>query len=154
LLVEDDDKARNALAAVISTEHEVIMAATGAHALEACTVHAIDVICTSLEMRGMSGLELLGKIDDRGLRVGAVLVTGNVEMFRAAARRDFKNLFFSVLFKPFDQQRLLSVIRRAGMFTAMNRSVRAAHRATERLRTGEFDVRDLDTSTDESGGDS
>jgi DNA-binding NtrC family response regulator len=151
LVVENDQNERNALVQVVAAQHDVITAATGAEALEVCVNRAIDVVCTAHQMPGMTGLDLISTMNERGIRLGAVLITTTVDVLRAAAARNFENLFFTTLLKPFPGDRLLMVIRRAGMFTRMNRSVRAAHRSTERLRTGEWDLRDVDVPPDEPG---
>lgn len=62
LLVDDNDALRSAIAAELEEFYRVVTAANGVEALERVLVLRPDVIVSDINMPGMDGLELLGKL--------------------------------------------------------------------------------------------
>jgi len=86
LIVDDDERQRNALAAMLSDDHfETQFAADGQEALERLTTFNADVIVTDLVMPRMDGIELLKHLHKHGDLTPAIVLTGIGSMEKAAA---------------------------------------------------------------------
>jgi FixJ family two-component response regulator len=71
----------------------------------------LDCIVSDIRMPGMSGLDLLRRLKDRRSSVPLILITGlgDIEMAVSA----IKNGAFDFIEKPFDEGRLLAIVRNA-----------------------------------------
>lgn len=77
LVVDDDDVFRTYLRSLLEREgHTIVEAATAEDALALLGEERPDLIVLDIEMPGMSGLELLNRLRDRG-RVPAIVVSGH-----------------------------------------------------------------------------
>lgn len=112
-VIDDDDAARDSLLFLLETEG---IAATGHPSADAFLAHADTVglrgcIITDVRMPGMSGIELLQALRERGATVPIVVITGHgdialaVEAMKAGAR-DF-------LEKPYRDDALITTVRTA-----------------------------------------
>ena len=112
-VIDDDDAARDSLLFLLETEG---IAATGHPSADAFLAHADTAelrgcIITDVRMPGMSGIELLQALRERGTTVPIVVITGHgdialaVEAMKAGAR-DF-------LEKPYRDDALISTVRTA-----------------------------------------
>jgi PAS domain S-box-containing protein len=114
LIVDDEISLARTLKALLQNEHDVVLATSGAGALEALAkdAWAFDVIMCDLMMPGMSGMELYERVKGShpGLEERMVFMTGGVSIERA---REFlasrANLTFE---KPFDFDHLRRALRR------------------------------------------
>jgi len=81
----------------------VMVAEDGAQALEILTHHRrkFDALVIDLEMPGLSGTALLEKLDDRGIHIPALIVSGVPD-----ARQRAREVHAAFMSKPFDVDRL------------------------------------------------
>jgi CheY-like chemotaxis protein len=96
LIVDDDERQRAALAAMLSGgSYETQLAADGQEALERLTAFNADVIVADLVMPRMDGFELLRHLKDRGDLTPAIALTGFGSMEKAlSAVHDLKAFWF------------------------------------------------------------
>ena len=88
LIVDDDERQRLALAAMLSGgAFETQVAADGREALERLAAFNADVIVADLIMPRMDGFELLRHLRDRGDLTPAIALTGFGSMEKGAFRR-------------------------------------------------------------------
>jgi DNA-binding NtrC family response regulator len=113
LVVDDDDLARESLAAILGENHRVSAASCGEEAIAILEKSAISVICTDFEMPGMNGIELLRKTAKLSPRTVGILVTAFPEI---ASKRDARDQYLLVL-KPFAPEKLLNVVTQALRFS-------------------------------------
>src|ERR1039457_4691968 len=77
LIVDDDERQRNALAAILSdSDLDTRVAADGLEALERLTAFPADVIVADLVMPRMDGFELLRHLKERGDLTPTITLTG------------------------------------------------------------------------------
>src|ERR1017187_8679228 len=77
LIVDDDERQRTALAAMLSEgDFDTQVAADGREALERLPSLNADVVVTDLVMPRMDGFELLRHLKDRGDLTPAIVLTG------------------------------------------------------------------------------
>ena len=86
---------------------QVSVASGGAAALEALGANAFDVVLLDVQMPGMDGTELLGRIQERAPRTQVILMTGHLR-----SDADPPGVFASVL-KPHPLPDLLRLIDEA-----------------------------------------
>src|SRR3984885_12144722 len=113
LIVDDDERQRNALVAMLSDrDFETQVAADGQEALERLTTFNADVIVSDLVMPRMDGFELLRHLSERGDPTPAIALTGFGSMEKAlAAVHDLKAFWF--LEKPVEPMALRTLLVRA-----------------------------------------
>lgn len=113
ILITDDEKSiRNTLRDILEYEnYRVIEAENGETALEALGANEIDLVLLDIKMRGMDGMEVLGKIRENGSDVPVILVSGHgtIEIAVEATKKGA----FDFLEKPPDLNRLLVSVRNA-----------------------------------------
>ena len=113
LIVDDDERQRNALAAMLSgDDFETQVAADGQEALERLTAFNADVIVADLVMPRMDGFELLRHLKERGDLTPAIALTGFGSMEKAlSAVHDLKAFWF--LEKPVEPRAFKILLERA-----------------------------------------
>jgi DNA-binding NtrC family response regulator len=113
LIVDDDERQRAALAAMLSeSDFETKMAADGQEALERLTAFDADVIVADLIMPRMDGFELLRHLKERGNLTPAIALTGFGSMEKAlSAVHDLKAFWF--LEKPVEPRAFKILLDRA-----------------------------------------
>jgi two-component system chemotaxis response regulator CheY len=112
LLVDDSGLARRSTRRILEgAGYEVIEAADGMSALEQYFVEKPDVVLLDLVMKGMYGLEVLGKLRELDPAVRVVVVSADVQ----TSSRDMVQAAGAVGFlsKPALPQDLLAMIARA-----------------------------------------
>ncbi|MDQ3818190.1 MAG: response regulator [Acidobacteriota bacterium] len=102
LIVDDDERIREALCELFSEEHQCDEEGTAEGALARMQERDYDVMITDISMPGMSGEDLLGFVKIYKPRTPVVFITGG------ASQSDAERLAFDYLLKPFR----LSVIAR------------------------------------------
>lgn len=114
ILVVDDSRAiRILLRRILSAAGgiEVHEAASGEDALELCDAIRPDLVLTDWHLDGMTGLELLWRLEARGARIPVGLVTSSAGA--QERRQAFEAGVSFVLNKPFDPAELLRAIENA-----------------------------------------
>ena len=113
LIVDDDERQRRALAAVLSDcDYETQVAADGLEALERLTAFHADVIVADLVMPRMDGFELLRHLKERGDLTPAIALTGFGSMDKAlSAVHDLKAFWY--LEKPVEPRAFKILLDRA-----------------------------------------
>jgi DNA-binding NtrC family response regulator len=120
LIADDEANLRKVLAAMLRREgYEVLTAADGAEALDLMAKTPIDVVLTDLRMPRIDGMELLRRIlaEYRGTPVVMLTAHGTVDTAVTAMKLGA----FDYLSKPYDQEELQIIIRKAA--TAADLSV-------------------------------
>jgi DNA-binding NtrC family response regulator len=112
LVVDDDAGVRYTLREILSSEGLLVdEAGDGAEALARFEAHPAALVVTDLRMPGMDGMELLRRLAARAPSPRVVVITAHgserqaVEAMKAGAYDYFR--------KPFDNEELLAVVRRA-----------------------------------------
>jgi DNA-binding NtrC family response regulator len=113
LIVDDDDRQRNALAAMLSgCDFDTQVAGDGLEALERLATFSPDVIVADLVMPRMDGFELLRQLKERGDLTPAIALTGFGSMEKAlSAIHDLKAFWF--LEKPVEPRAFRILLERA-----------------------------------------
>jgi DNA-binding NtrC family response regulator len=113
LIVDDDERQRAALAAMLSDrDFETQVAGDGHEALEKLTVFSADVIVVDLVMPRMDGFELLQCLKERGDLTPAIALTAFGSMDKAlSAVHDLKAFWY--LEKPVEPRALKILLERA-----------------------------------------
>jgi DNA-binding NtrC family response regulator len=112
LVVDDDPGVRYTLREILASEGLLVdEAADGAEALARFEAQPVPLVVTDLRMPGMDGMELLRRLAARTPAPRVVVITAHgserqaVEAMKAGAYDYFK--------KPFENEELLAVVRRA-----------------------------------------
>jgi DNA-binding NtrC family response regulator len=113
LIVDDDERQRSALIAMLSgSGFETMVAADGQEALECLATFSADVIVADLVMPRMDGFELLKRLQERGDLTPAIALTGFGSMEKAlSAVHDLKAFWF--LEKPVEPRAFKTLLERA-----------------------------------------
>ena len=113
LIVDDDERQRNALVAMLSDRDlETQVAADGQEALERLVTFRPDVIVSDLVMPRMDGFELLRHLNERGDHTPAIALTGFGSMEKALSIvHDLKAFWY--LEKPVEARALRILVDRA-----------------------------------------
>jgi DNA-binding NtrC family response regulator len=122
LFVDDDESVRVTTVALLEDHFDVEGARSGEEALVWLRDHAVDVICTDFQMRGMNGLDLLARAAERHPDVSAILVTGHRDFLHGGGRTVDK-LSYAVLLKPYGEHELIERVERAAQLTVLKRSM-------------------------------
>ena len=112
LIVDDEANVRRVLATLLEQEgFASLRAASGAQAMDLVRAQDPDLVLTDLEMEGMDGMELLGRLTASFPEIPVLMLTahGTVENAVEAMRRGAHDF----LTKPFDRERVVSVVRQA-----------------------------------------
>jgi two-component system, chemotaxis family, chemotaxis protein CheY len=112
LVVDDSSLARRTCRAILEAEgYLVLEAPDGMTALERYYIDRPDLVLLDLVMKGMYGLDVLGKLREMDEDVRVVVVSADIqdssrEMVQAAGGRAFVS-------KPFDRAELLKAVESA-----------------------------------------
>lgn len=90
-------------------QHEVVMAANGAEALQILNTFEPDLILMDMKMPGMNGLETLGHIRASDRRVGVIMMTAYGDTQNMEQAKDLGILHY--MGKPFDLFELREKVR-------------------------------------------
>ncbi len=135
LVVDDDPGVRESFRLILEEEYEVLDAPDGRTALDVVRGRQIDLVLLDIRLPGMDGIEVLERIKAIDDAVEVVLVTA-VKTVRTAVEA-MKLGAFDYLTKPFVEDELLSVMRRALERRALEREV--AFLRSELARRNDFD---------------
>jgi two-component system, NtrC family, response regulator AtoC len=121
LVVDDDPGIREAFRLVLEEEYELIEAADGPQALRIVQTSRVDLVLLDVRLPGMDGIEVLERIKAIDEHVEVILVTA-VQTVRAAVAA-MKLGALDYLTKPFEEDEILPLIRRALERRALDREV-------------------------------
>jgi len=112
LVVDDHRQARESVAdALRMAGHRVQGVSSAVEALRLIGEESFDVIITDLQMPGMDGLEFIRELERRRYGAQVLMVTAHATV--ASAVEAMKHGALDYLEKPFDSQRLESLVTRA-----------------------------------------
>ena len=112
LIVDDEEGIRGMLSVVLRRDqHAVSTASSGDEALAMLTKDPHDIVITDLRMDGMTGTQLLGRIKAEHPTTFVIMMTAYAEWDTAVAA--MRSGAFNFIAKPFDNELVRSVIRRA-----------------------------------------
>src|SRR5204862_937610 len=121
LVVDDDPGVRESFRLILEDHYDVLDVPDGPRALDVASASQIDLVLLDIRLPGMDGIEVLERIKaiDEGIEV--ILVTA-VKTVRTAVAA-MKLGAFDYLTKPFEEEELLSLARRALERRALDREV-------------------------------
>lgn len=139
LVVDDNARARQSMADVLAAAgHDVEVSASALEALRLLDKISFDVILTDLQMPGMSGLEFIRALEQRGCDSQVAMVTAFASV--ASAVEAMRHGAFDYIEKPFDAEQLEKLVTRAlaqAQREGRRSSVPAAGHAWETAMIGE-----------------
>src|SRR5712664_1099310 len=121
LVADDDPGVRESFRLILEDHYDVVDVPDGPTALDVVRASQVDLVLLDIRMTGMDGIEVLERIKalDEGIEV--ILVTA-VKTVRTAVAA-MKLGAFDYLTKPFEEDELLSLSRRALERRALEREV-------------------------------
>ncbi|MGC4120736.1 MAG: sigma-54 dependent transcriptional regulator [Myxococcales bacterium] len=113
VLVVDDDAAVSRVLGALLTQAGIpaTIAASGEQALAVLAAQPVDVVVTDLKMPGMSGLDLLSKVQEQWPETPVVLITAHGTV--ATAVEAMKKGAADFVQKPFERDEILYVVKKA-----------------------------------------
>ncbi len=127
-IVDDDAVVRDSLRLLIETEGLAVVDFDSADAFLAwCDENSRGCLISDIHMPGLSGLELQSALEERGIRLPVIMLTGQADV--PAAVQSLKAGAFDFIEKPFDPRLLLDQVARA---LALDAERHAAHRRRAR----------------------
>jgi DNA-binding NtrC family response regulator len=121
LVVDDDPGVRESFRLMLEDHYEVLDAGDGAAALEVLRVTQVDLVLLDIRLPEADGIEVLERIKALDEGVEVVLATA-VKTVRTAVAA-MKLGAFDYLTKPFEEDELLAVVRRALEKRSLEREV-------------------------------
>ena len=121
LVVDDEPGLRESFRLILDEDFEVIDVPDGASALEVVRYSQVDLVLLDIRLPGMDGIEVLERIKAMDEGVEVILVTA-VRTVRTAVAA-MKLGAFDYLTKPFEDDELLSIVRRALERRSLEREV-------------------------------
>ena len=121
LVVDDDPGLRESFRLILEDEFEVLDVPDGQQALDIVRSCQVDLVLLDIRLPGMDGLEVLERIKGLDEQLDVILVTA-VKTVRTAVSA-MKLGALDYLTKPFDEDEVLALIRRALEKRALEREV-------------------------------
>ena len=121
LIVDDDAGLRESFRLILEGSYDLMDAADGRHALEIVRSRDVDLVLLDIRLPEMDGIEVLERIKTIDEQVEVILVTAVKTVCTAVAA--MKLGAFDYLTKPFEEDDLLSVVRRALERRSLEREV-------------------------------
>ena len=121
LVVDDDPGVRESFRLILEDHYDVVDVPDGPSALDVVRASAVDLVLLDIRLPGMDGIEVLERIKalDEGIEVILVTAVNTVRTAVAAMKLGA----FDYLTKPFEEDELLSLSRRALERRALEREV-------------------------------
>ncbi len=121
LVVDDDQAVRESFRLILEDEFEVVDVPDGPRALEIARSTSVDLVLLDIRLPDMDGIEVLERLKAIDEQIEVVLVTAVKTVKTAVAA--MKLGAFDYLTKPFEEDDLLAVVRRALERRALEREV-------------------------------
>lgn len=109
-IIDDDQGVRDALGALLRSVGLAVETYDGAQAFLDAPAHARGCILTDVRMPMMSGLELLGECEGRGIDMPVIVITGHADVDTAV--KSFRSGAVDFLEKPFADNDLIEAVNR------------------------------------------
>jgi DNA-binding NtrC family response regulator len=135
LVVDDDAGLRESFRLILDDEYEVVDVTSGPEALEVIRASQIDVVLLDIRLPEMDGIEVLERLKQIDEQAEVILVTAVKTVKTAVAA--MKLGAFDYVTKPFEEEELLTTIRRALQKRSLEREV--AYLRTELARRSGLD---------------
>jgi two-component system, NtrC family, response regulator AtoC len=135
LVVDDDPGLRESFRLILEDEYEVLDAASGPQALDCLRRAAVDLVLLDVRLPEMDGIQVLEQMKAFDEQLEVILVTAVKTVRTAVAAMKLGALDY--LTKPFDEDELLGVVRRALERKSLRREV--AFLRSELERRHDFD---------------
>ena len=111
LIVDDDDAIRGMLYDLLSDKYECNTASMAEEALQYIEVEKYDAILTDIAMPGLTGVELLKRVQENHTATPVILISGK------GSEQDPEDLIelgaFAYVTKPFNLDEIEEVVERA-----------------------------------------
>lgn len=111
LIVDDDDAVRGILLDLLSDRYECNTASTAEEAFQYLEIENYDVVLTDLAMPGLTGVELIKRIQLKDLDTPVILISGHHDEQNAESL--LKLGAFAYLHKPFSLDEVEYIVARA-----------------------------------------
>src|SRR5438067_9475187 len=121
LVVDDEPYILATLAALLSTEFEVVTADTGEAAKAILEQREVDIILSDQRMPQTNGVQLLEWVREHAPKTVRLLMTGFAELEEAVEAIN-RSQVFRYIFKPWRTDELLENLRMAGRTFLLERS--------------------------------
>jgi len=135
LVVDDEPGLRESFRLILDDDYEVVDVPDGPAALDVLRSAQVDLVLLDIRLPGMDGIEVLERIKALDESVEVILVTA-VKTVRTAVAA-MKLGAFDYLTKPFEEDELLSLVRRALERRSLEREV--VYLRSELERRHDFD---------------
>jgi len=144
LVVDDERGPRESLRMILSPEHRVLQACSGAEALEILGTEQVDLATLDLNMPGIKGEELMRTIRGEHPMVEVIVITGCGTLESAAA--GIRSGICDYLQKPWDDDKLVAGVRNLLRMRALeveNRRLKGDLRRARDELAERYDLRGL-----------
>jgi len=121
LVVDDDAGLRESFRLILDDDYDVVEAASGAEALETVRTTQIDLLLLDIRLPDIDGIAVLEQVKALDEHVEIILVTA-VQTVRTAVGA-MKLGAFDYVTKPFEEDEILGLVRRAIEKRALDREV-------------------------------
>jgi len=112
LVIDDEDSIREYLSMMLEREGYVCDATKdGKKALKLQSQDAYDVVITDIQLPGMSGIDILGKLRDKDPTIPVIIITGHSSQESAIEALNLGAFYY--LLKPVSNEELKQVVRNA-----------------------------------------
>jgi DNA-binding NtrC family response regulator len=135
LVVDDDPGVRESFRLILEEQYDLVDAPDGPQALALLHTQHVDVVLLDIRLPEMDGIEVLERIKAHDEGIEVILVTA-VKTVRTAVAA-MKLGAFDYLTKPFEEEELLALVRRALERRSLEREV--AFLRSELARQHDFD---------------
>ena len=110
LAIDDELSIRESYRIILSDDYRVYLAEDGATGLQILSEKHVDLILLDLTMPGMTGMDFLERLDERGEMVPVLIVTGSntVDIAVKAMKKGAREF----VIKPFDVDDLTTLVER------------------------------------------
>ena len=137
LVIDDEAPIRNSLKEILEDEkYTVDTAEDGPSGLHLLGKEKFDVIFCDIKMPKMDGLEVLAKIQEKGLEVPVIMISGHGTVDTAVDA--LKNGAYDFIEKPLDLNRILVTLRNATDQSTLVKETKVLKRKIHASKTSEI----------------
>jgi len=122
LVIDDEEKIRNILAAILKDEgYDVETAKDGVYAVAKSKAYMPDLLVVDLQMPGLDGMETIRLIKEQLPSAISIILTAHGTI--QSAVQAIKEGVYDYLTKPFDNEQMLFVVKRAAELHRLKREI-------------------------------